>query len=551
MTPDQLAGAVLTAAKAALADYGLDPSLLPEAKVERPKNPEHGDYASTIALQASKRSGLPARELATAIAGKLSGDSEIGNVEVAGPGFLNIRLAAGAAGSTAGVIVRQGSQYGHSAVLDGSRINVEFVSANPTGPIHLGGTRWAAVGDALARMFRAQGAAVTTEYYFNDAGAQIDRFARSLLAAARREPPPDDGYAGEYIGEIAQTLVDRHPQILTESADDVLGLVRTAGVELMFAEIKASLSDFGAVFDVYFSERDLHERGELDRALARLRDLGTVYQADGATWVRTSDYGDDKDRVIRRGNGQFTYFAADCAYYLDKRERGFDKVMIVLGADHHGYVGRMRAVAACLGDDPDRTLEILIGQLVSLISGGRPVRMSKRAGTVITIDDLIGAVGVDAARYALARYSLDSPIDLDLDLWTRRSTDNPVYYVQYAHARIASLMRNAAEFGFTLGEDYDISLLGDDREVTLLKALADFPGTLASAAELRQPHRIARYLEALSGSYHRFHDGCRVLPRAGEDFDETGRARLWLARASQIVLANGLGLLGVRAPDRL
>jgi arginyl-tRNA synthetase len=551
MTPDQLAGAVLTAAKAALADYGLDPSLLPEAKVERPKNPEHGDYASTIALQASKRSGLPARELATAIAGKLSGDSEIGNVEVAGPGFLNIRLAAGAAGSTAGVIVRQGSQYGHSAVLDGSRINVEFVSANPTGPIHLGGTRWAAVGDALARMFRAQGAAVTTEYYFNDAGAQIDRFARSLLAAARREPPPDDGYAGEYIGEIAQTLVDRHPQILTESADDVLGLVRTAGVELMFAEIKASLSDFGAVFDVYFSERDLHERGELDRALARLRDLGTVYQADGATWVRTSDYGDDKDRVIRRGNGQFTYFAADCAYYLDKRDRGFDKVMIVLGADHHGYVGRMRAVAACFGDDPDQTLEILIGQLVNLIAGGHTVRMSKRAGTVITIDDLVGAVGVDAARYALARYSLDSPIDLDLDLWTRRSTDNPVYYVQYAHVRIASLMRHAAEFGFTLGDDYDASLLSDDRELTLLKALADFTGVLASATELRQPHRIARYLEDLAGAYHRFHDSCRILPRAAEEFGETGRARLWLARATQLVLASGLCLLGVTAPDRL
>ncbi len=551
MTPDQLADAVLAAAKAVLADYGLDPALLPAAKVERPKNPEHGDYASAIALQAARRSGLPAGDLATAIAGRLAGDAAIGDVAVAGPGFLNIRLAVGAAGATAGLIVSQGSRYACSTALDGSTINVEFVSANPTGPIHLGGTRWAAVGDALARMFRAQGAAVTTEYYFNDAGAQIDQFARSLLAAARREPPPEDGYAGEYIGEIAQTLTDRHPQILTEPADLALDLVRTAGVELMFAEIKASLSDFGAAFDVYFSERDSRDRGDLDRALARLDDLGKVYQADGATWVRTSEFGDDKDRVIRRGNGQFTYFAADCAYYLDKRERGFDKVMIVLGADHHGYVGRMRAVAACFGDDPDRTLEILIGQLVNLIADGHPVRMSKRAGTVITIDDLVGAVGVDAARYALARYSLDSPIHLDLDLWTRRSTDNPVYYVQYAHARIASLLRNAAEFGFTLGEDYDASLLSGDREVTLLKALADFPGTLASAAELRQPHRIARYLENLAGSYHRFHDACRVLPRAGEEFDETGRARLWLARASQIVLASGLRLLGVSAPDRL
>jgi arginyl-tRNA synthetase len=553
MTPDQLAGAVLTAAKAALAEQGLDPSVLPETKLERPRNPEHGDYASTIALQAAKRSGLPARELATAIADKLSANAAIGDVVVAGPGFLNIRLAAGAAGANARLIVGRGSRYGPSAALEGARINVEFVSANPTGPIHLGGTRWAAVGDALARIFRAQGAAVTTEYYFNDAGAQIDQFARSVLAAARSEPPPEDGYVGAYIGEIARTLADRYPQILIEPAPahQALALVRTAGVELMLAEIKTSLADFGVRFDVYFSERALHERGDLDRALARLDDLGQVYRADGATWVRTSEHGDDKDRVIRRGNGQFTYFAADCAYYLDKRERGFDKVMIVLGADHHGYVGRLRAVAACFGDDPDQNLEILIGQLVSLVSGGRPVRMSKRAGTVITIDDLVGAVGVDAARYALARYALDSPIDLDLDLWTRRSTDNPVYYVQYAHARIASLLRNAAEFGLTLGADYDPGLLGDDREQTLLKALADFPGTLTSAAELRQPHRIARYLEDLAGSYHRFHDACRVLPRAGEEFSETGRARLWLAKASQIVLANGLGLLGVSAPDRL
>ncbi|HEY3903112.1 MAG TPA: arginine--tRNA ligase [Streptosporangiaceae bacterium] len=551
MTPDQLAGAVLIAAKAALADFGLDPSLLPEVKVERPRNPEHGDYASAIALQAARQTGLPPRELATAIAAKLADDEEIASVEVAGPGFLNIRLAAGAAGAIAGLIVRQGSRYGHSTALAGTRINDEFVSANPTGPIHLGGTRWAAVGDALARMFRAQGATVTTEYYFNDAGAQIDRFAQSLLAAARHEPAPEDGYAGEYIGEIAQTLVEQHPQILAGPTDAALNLVAAIGVELMFAEIKSSLSNFGVHFDVYFSERDLHDRGDLDRALARLDELGKVYQADGATWVRTSDYGDDKDRVIRRGTGQFTYFAADCAYYLDKRDRGFDKVMIVLGADHHGYVGRMRAVAACFGDDPDQTLEILIGQLVNLIAGGHTVRMSKRAGTVITIDDLVGAVGVDAARYALARYSLDSPIDLDLDLWTKRSTDNPVYYVQYAHVRIASLLRHSTELGFTLGDDYDASLLSDDRELTLLKALADFPGVLASAAELRQPHRIARYLEDLAGAYHRFHDGCRILPRATEEFGETSRARLWLARATQLVLASGLDLLGVTAPGRL
>jgi arginyl-tRNA synthetase len=308
-------------------------------------------------------------------------------------------------------------------------MNLEFVSANPTGPIHIGGARWAAVGDALARLLRAAGADVTTEYYFNDAGAQIDRFAGSLLAAARHESPPDDGYVGEYVSEIAGMLVKQHPGVLDMPRRKSLEIFRSGGVALMFDEIRASLADFGVHFDVYFNETDLHDRGELDAALARLRESGLVYEADGATWVRTTTFGDDKDRVYVRSTGEFTYFAADCAYYLDKRGRGFDKVIIILGADHHGYVGRVRAVAACFGDDPDQTLEILIGQLVNVLRDGRPVRMSKRAGTVVTVNDIVDAIGVDAARYALARYSLDSTIDLDLDLWTRRSNDNPVYYV--------------------------------------------------------------------------------------------------------------------------
>ena len=430
-------------------------------------------------------------------------------------------------------------------------MNLEFVSANPTGPLHIGGVRWAAVGDALARLLRAEGAGVTTEYYFNDAGAQIDRFASSLLAAARHEPPPDDGYAGEYISEIAGALVKQHPEVLGLPRQQALETFRSGGVALMLDEISASLAGFGVRFDVYFNEKDLHERGELDMALAQLRQSGHVYQADGATWVRTTDFGDDKDRVYVRSNGEFTYFAADCAYYLDKRGRGFDKLVIILGADHHGYIGRMRAVAACFGDDPGQTLEILIGQLVSLLRDGQPLRMSKRAGTVVTINDLVDAIGVDAARYALARYSLDATIDLDLDLWTRRSNDNPVYYVQYAHARISSLLRNAARAGITRGDRYDPSLLTDDRENDLLKALAEFPAVVAAAAELRQPHRVPRYLEDLSGTYHRFYDACRVLPRDDGPLDETGRARLWLAEAARIVLANGLGLLGVTAPDRL
>jgi arginyl-tRNA synthetase len=552
VTPEQLAVAVRAAAVDALTGLGLDPSVVPGVvNVERPRDPGHGDYASALALQVARQAGVPPRQLAEAMAGELARDPAVRSAEVAGPGFLNIRLNPAAAGAVAGTVVEQGAGYGRSAAMTGQRVNLEFVSANPTGPIHIGGVRWAAVGDALARLLRAEGADVTTEYYFNDAGAQIDRFAGSLLAAARGDPPPDDSYAGEYVREIAEMVLKRHPDVLGLPRGQALETFRSAGVALMFAEIRESLAGFGVRFDVYFNESDLHDRGELDAALDRLAESGRVYEADGATWVRTTDFGDDKDRVYVRANGEFTYFAADCAYYLNKRRRGFGRLIIILGADHHGYIGRMRAVAACFGDDPGQTLEILIGQLVNLVRDGQPVRMSKRAGTVVTMDDIVGAIGVDAARYALARYSLDSPIDLDLDLWTRRSDDNPVYYVQYAHARIASLLRNAAEAGISRGSDYDPALLTHDREKDLLKALADFPDVAATAAGLRQPHRVARYLEDLAGTYHRFYDACRILPRNGEAFDETGRARLWLADAARIVVANGLGLLGVSAPGRL
>ncbi len=499
----------------------------------------------------AKKAGVPAQELAQAMADKLIGNPAVRQVEIAGQGFLNIWLQSSAAGAIAGTIVAEGDAFGQGTGLTWQRVNLEFVSSNPTGPVHIGGVRWAAVGDALARLLRAQGAAVTTEYYFNDAGAQIDRFAASLLAAARHEEAPTDGYSGEYIGDIAQAVVREHPEALGGTDADAQEIFRSAGVALMFDEIKSSLADFGAPFDVYFAEKDLHDKGELSAALIRLRQLGRVYEADGATWVRTTDFGDDKDRVYVRSNGEFTYYAADCAYYLDKRGRGFNKVVIILGADHHGYIARLRATAACFGDNPDETLEILIGQMVNLVRDGRPLRMSKRAGTVVTITDIVDAIGVDAARYALARYSLDSTIDLDLDLWTRRSNDNPVYYVQYAHARIASLLRDAAEAGLTRGSDYDASLLSHERENDLLKTLAAFPAVIASAAELRQPHRVARYLEDLAGTFHRFYDACRVLPRDNAPIDDLGRARLWLAEATRIVLANGLRLLGVSAPDRL
>ncbi len=549
MTPETLAEKVLSATRAAFAELGLDAAALPaETTVERPRNPEHGDYASTIVLQVAKKAGTDPRALAQRIASGLTEVDGVAKVDIAGPGFLNITLDAAAAGEIAGRIVAAGTAYGYNESMKGAHVNLEFVSANPTGPVHAGGTRWAAVGDALARVMRSSGAKVGSEYYFNDAGAQIDRFANSLLARAKGEPTPEDGYGGAYVDEIAAEVLRRHPGAL--DAADPREVFRTAGVELMFAEIKATLADFGTHFDVYFNEKELHDRGKLDDAVERLSELGHIFEADGAVWLRTTAFGDDKDRVLKKSDGSWTYFAADCAYYLDKRERGFDKLVLMLGADHHGYVGRMQAISQAFGDEPG-TLEILIGQMVNLLRDGRPVRMSKRAGTVVTLNDIVEAIGVDATRYALTRYSADSSIDLDIDLWTKHGNDNPVYYVQYAHARIAGVLRNAGDLGVDSGDAYDASLLSHPKEKELLKALAEFPAVIASAAELREPHRIARYAEDLAGAYHRFYTDCRVLPYPGESISETGRARLWLVSATRVVLANALGLLGVSAPERM
>ena len=554
MTPANLAATVLTAARAVFETLGLDDSALPEtATVERSRNPKHGDYASTLALQLAKKAGVAPRGLAEALAGELGKLPDIKSVEIAGPGFLNIRLEAAALGAPARDIVLAAGEYGHSDTLAGQRINLEFVSANPTGPVHIGGVRWAAVGDALSRLLRAAGATVGTEYYFNDAGSQIDRFAKSLYASAKREPVPEDGYAGAYIDEIATAVLTAAPGVLSLDPPKAEEVFRVEGVKLMFAEIKASLDEFGVHFDTYFNEKDLHDRGELQMALDRLRDQGHIFEAAGATWLRTTEFGDDKDRVLRKSDGDWTYFAADCAYYLDKRERGFDRVVIMLGADHHGYIGRMKAMAACFGDDPDRNLEILIGQLVNLVRDGEPLRMSKRAGTVVTLEDFVEALGVDAARYALARYSSDSQIDIDIELWTRATRDNPVYYVQYVAARTANVARNAADVGLTRGEPagFHPELLSHEKENDLLKALGEYPAVVATAAELREPHRVARYLEEVAGAYHRFYDKCRVLPLGDEPITDLQRARLWLNDATRTVIANGLALLGVSAPERM
>jgi arginyl-tRNA synthetase len=551
VTPAELSAAVLSAVAACLQAGDFEGTTPTEAVIDRPKNPEYGDYATNIALRLAKPAGKSAREVADAIAARLRDTEGIEKVDVAGPGFLNITLAAAALGGLARTVVQAGPEFGRGSALAGQNLNLEFVSANPTGPVHLGAVRWAAVGDALARLLQASGAQVTREYYFNDAGSQIGRFARTLREVANGRPVPEDGYAGTYIDEIAAAVVAQHPDVLGQSDGDQTETFGRTGVELMFAEIRGSLAGFGVEFDVYFNERELHASGGLDTALKRLREQGNIYESEGATWLRTTDYGDDRDRVLVRSTGEWTYFAADCAYYLNKRERGFDRVVIMLGADHHGYINRLRAMATCFGDDPDHTLEILIGQLVNLVKEGEPVRMSKRAGNVVVLSDLVDAIGADAARYALVRYSSDQSIDIDLDLWSRKTNDNPVYYVQYAHARLASLLRNAADLGIARSDNPDLGLLGHEREADLLGALGEFPRVVAAAADLRAPHRVAHYLESLAGTYHRFYDACRVLPMGEEAATPLTDARLWVCEATRIVLANGLALLGVSAPERM
>ena len=550
MTPADLAELLRSTAAAVLIEHGLDPAALPETvTVERPRNPEHGDYATNLALQVGKKAGANPREFAGWLVAALADADAIAAAEVAGPGFVNLRIDTAAQGVMVANIVAAGADYGRSGLLDGQNVNLEFVSANPTGPIHIGGTRWAAVGDALGRLLTTQGATVVREYYFNDHGAQIDRFVNSLIAAAKGEPAPEDGYAGAYISDVAAQVLAKAPDAMSLPDVEQHETFRAVGVDLMFGQIKSSLHEFGTDFDVYTHEDSMHSSGRVDQAIAKLRETGAIYEKDGATWLRTTEFGDDKDRVVIKSDGQPAYIAGDLAYYLDKRQRGFDLCIYMLGADHHGYIARLKAAAAALGDDPD-TVEVLIGQLVNLVRDGQPVRMSKRAGTVITMDDLVESIGVDAARYALIRSSVDSPIDIDLALWSSASAENPVYYVQYAHARLCALARSAAELGLTPDLAH-LEQLSHDKEGTLMRSLGEFPRVLQSAAALREPHRVSRYLEDLAGDYHRFYDSCRVLPQGDEPASDLHRARLALCAATRQVIANGLAILGVSAPERM
>jgi len=552
VTPEQLSAAVREALTAAVdaGEVSIVDGVPRQVTVERPRSRDHGDYATNVALQLAKKTGMGPRVLAELLASRLRDVEGVAEVDVAGPGFLNITVSAAAQGELARTVVEAGDGYGHSDILGGSRINIEFISANPTGPLHLGHVRWAAVGDAIGRVLDAAGAELTREFYINDRGAQMDLFGASIFAHVHGLEVPPDGYHGAYVSELAKAIVTQQPDLLKLPEDDQRTAFREEGYRLQLAEQRAELSEFRTHFDVWTSERTLHEQGRVAHGIEVLRTKGHVFESDGALWLRTTDFGDDKDRVLIRRDGTYTYLASDTAYYIDKRERGFDVVIYLLGADHHGYVGRLKAIAASAGDDPERTIEVPIGQMVRIMRGGKEMRLSKRAGTIVTLGEVVEAAGVDALRYTLSRYPVDSPLTVDVDQITKQSNDNPVFYVQYAHARLASIRRNADELGIergTLGPE----LLDHERESVLLGALGEFPRVVATAAELREPHRVARYLEDLAGTFHKFYDTCRVLPVGDEEPTDLHRARLWLVEATRVVIANGLGMLGVTAPDRM
>jgi arginyl-tRNA synthetase len=552
VTPEQLSD-LLVSVLADLREEGLlDLDALPESvTVERPRSKEHGDYATNVALQWARRAGTNPRDLAGLVAERLRQAAGVSQVDIAGPGFLNVTVDRSAQGDLARRIVEGGSGYGRGEALAGRRVNVEFVSANPTGPLHLGHTRWAAVGDAVARVMEAAGAEVTREFYVNDRGTQMDKFAASLVASAQGREVPEDGYHGDYVKDLARAVVAADPGTLDLPDQERLVAFREAGYRIQLAEQRQQLEAFRTRFDVWFSERSLFDDGKVEHGLEVLEKHGHTYESEGALWMRTTDFDDDKDRVLRRSNGELTYFASDTAYYVDKRERGFDLCVYLLGADHHGYVNRLRAMAACAGDDPTHTIEVLIGQLVKIMRDGEEVRLSKRAGSIVTLQELVDLIGVDALRYSLSRYPADSPLTLDVEQITRQSADNPVHYVQYAHARLAGILRNAAELGLGVEPGAATAQLTHDKEGELLRALAELPRVVARAAELREPHRVARYLEETAGTFHRFYDACRVLPQGDEEPTDVHRARLLLVAATRIVLANGLDLLGVRAPERM
>lgn len=552
MTPEELSNLIKSAVESLISAQKIEKIDLPEIKIERPKSKDHGDFASNIALALSKPVGKNPREVATLLIEELSKEKSIKKIEIAGPGFLNFTLDTASLGELARIIVEKSSEFGKTETLKNQTINVEFISANPTGPLHLGHTRWAAVGDAIARVLAASGAKVVREFYINDRGIQLDKFGESLFAAANDLAVPEDGYHGKYVKEIADEIIKEHPEYLKQSKHEQIVSFREAGYKKQLKQQQDVLDNFRTHFDVWYSERSLHDSNAVEKGLEKLKQHGHVFEKDGALWLRTTDFFDDKDRVLIKADGEYTYFASDTAYYVDKRNRGYDVNIYLLGADHHGYVNRLRAVAACAGDDPDKNIEVLIGQLVKMYKNGQEVRLSKRAGNMITLEDLVEEVGVDAARYSLIRYPVDTPLTLEIDLLTSHTNDNPVFYVQYAHARISSVLKTAKEKNLNwLDNKFKPEVLTTSQETDLLTALSEFPRIVTTAAQLRQPHRVARYLEELATFYHSFYAACRVLPQVDETPTDETFARLMLCDATRQVLANGLDLLGVSSPQRM
>ncbi len=554
---NKVAVALLKALEIAKSNGLLNCDLPSQITLDRPKNRDHGDYATSISLGLAKAANLQPRVIAEVIVKSLTDNNlltaaGISKVEIAGPGFINITLESASQGAVVSQILTEGKKYGSGKSLAGKKINLEFVSANPTGPLHLGHTRWAAVGDSLGRVLSAAGAEVSREFYINDRGNQMDLFGQSLFAASQNKAIPENGYHGEYIGDLAKQIIKENPSFSKLSGDDAMAAFRDAGYKLQLDQQRQVLDNFGTHFDTWFSERALYENDFFNHTLAKLKSLGHVYEEEGATWLRTTDFNDDKDRVMIKSDGTFAYFASDSAYYVSKRERGFNLCIYMLGADHHGYVGRIKAIAACAGDDPNKDIEILIGQMVKIMEGGVELKLSKRAGTIITLEELVEKVGTDAARYTLIRYPTDTPMVMDVDLLKKNTNENPVYYVQYAHARICAVLRNAKELGINYGlEFYSPELLTHERERELIGLLAQYPKIVASAAELRQPHRVARYIEEVAGQYHRFYNDCRVLPLGEEKPTDLNSSRASLSLATAQVISNGLDLLGVSAPEKM
>ena len=553
----KVAEVLLKALEIAKSNGLLNCDLPSQITLDRPKNRDHGDYATSISLNLAKAANLQPRVIAEVIVKSLTdnnllADAGISKVEIAGAGFINITLESASQGAVVSQILTEGKKYGSGKSLAGKKINLEFVSANPTGPLHLGHTRWAAVGDSLGRVLSAAGAEVSREFYINDRGNQMDLFGQSLFAAAQNKPIPENGYHGEYIGDLAKQIIKENPSFSKLTGDDAMAAFRDAGYKLQIEQQRQVLDNFGTHFDTWFSERTLYENNFFNHTLDKLKSLGHVYEEEGATWLRTTDFDDDKDRVMIKSDGSFAYFASDSAYYVSKRERGFNLCIYMLGADHHGYVGRIKAIAACAGDDPSKDIEILIGQMVKIIEGGAELKLSKRAGTIITLEELVEKVGTDAARYTLIRYPTDTPMVMDVDLLKKNTNENPVYYVQYAHARICAVLRNAKELGINYGLDfYSPELLTHERERELIGLLAQYPKIVASSALMRQPHRVARYIEEVASQYHRFYNDCRVLPLGDEKPTDLNSSRASLSLATAQVISNGLDLLGVSAPEKM